>query len=125
MQHAVNWFEIPVADLTRAMKFYEAMTGAKMRREAFGPPGEEMAIFEVETQEGISGCLLSSPDAKPAQAGTTVYLNAEPSIDAWIERAQKAGAKILTPKTALPPGMGFFAHILDSEGNRVGLHALA
>ncbi|MBS7807754.1 VOC family protein [Variovorax sp. PCZ-1] len=126
MQHAVNWFEIPVADLSRAIKFYEAMTGAKLRREAFGAPGEEMGIFVVDSEEtGISGCLLSSPDAKPAQAGTTVYLNAEPSIDTWIDRAQKAGAQIITPKTALPPGMGFFAHILDSEGNRVGLHALA
>ncbi len=126
MQHAVNWFEIPVADLSRAIVFYEAMTDTKLRREAFGAPGEEMAIFQVDSEEsGISGCLLSSPDAKPAQAGSTVYLNAEPSIDAWIDRAQKAGAKIITPKTALPPGMGFFAHILDSEGNRVGLHALA
>jgi uncharacterized protein len=125
MQHAVNWFEIPVADLSRAMKFYEAMTGAALKREAFGAPGEEMAIFVTDTEEGIGGCLLSSPYAKPAQDGTTVYLNAAPSIDAWIDRAQKAGATILTPKTALPPGMGFFAHILDSEGNRVGLHALA
>jgi len=25
----------------------------------------------------------------------------------------------------LPEGMGCFAHIIDSEGNRVGLHALA
>jgi uncharacterized protein len=124
MQHAVNWFEIPVADLSRAIKFYEAMTGNKLRREAFGAPGEEMAIFEVETQEGVSGCLLSSPDAKPAQNGTTVYLNAEPSVDAWLGRVEAAGGKIITPKTALPPGMGFFAHIVDSEGNRVGLHAL-
>ena len=30
----------------------------------------------------------------------------------------------ITPKTALPPGMGFFAHFVDSEGNRVGLHSL-
>jgi uncharacterized protein len=30
-----------------------------------------------------------------------------------------------TPKTALPPGMGFFAHIEDCEGNIVGLHGLA
>ncbi len=125
MQHAINWFEIPVADLTRAMKFYEAMAGAKLKREAFGAPGEEMAIFEVDSQEGITGCLVSSPEVKPAQQGSLVYLNATPSIDAWIERAQKAGAKILTPKTALPPDMGYFAHILDSEGNRVGLHALA
>ena len=124
MQHSINWFEIPVADLSRAMKFYEAMTVQKLKREAFGAPGEEMAIFEVDSQEGITGCLLFGQDTKPAQQGSTVYLNAAPSIDAWIERAQKAGAKIITPKTALPPGMGYFAHILDSEGNRVGLHAL-
>jgi uncharacterized protein len=106
------------------MKFYEAMTGQKLKREAFGAPGEEMAVFEVDSQEGISGCLLYGQGTKPAQQGTTVYLNAAPSIDAWIGRAEKAGAKVLTPKTALPPGMGYFAHILDSEGNRVGLHAL-
>jgi uncharacterized protein len=125
MQHSINWFEIPVADLSRAMTFYAAMTGTSLRREAFGAPGEEMAIFEVETQEGITGCLLCSPDAQPAQNGTTVYLSAEPSVDAWLARVEPAGGRILTPKTALPPGMGFFAHILDSEGNRVGLHALA
>jgi predicted enzyme related to lactoylglutathione lyase len=37
---------------------------------------------------------------------------------------QGAGGEIALPKTALPPGLGFFAHIIDSEGNRVGLHAL-
>ncbi len=125
MQHAINWFEIPVADLSRAMAFYAAMTDTPLRREAFGAPGEEMAIFEVDSQEGISGCLVSSPEAKPAQNGTMVYLNAWPSVDAWLMRVEQAGGKIVTPKTALPPGMGFFAHILDSEGNRVGLHALA
>jgi uncharacterized protein len=125
MQHAINWFEIPVADLSRAMKFYAAMTGTPLRREAFGAPGEEIAIFEVDTQEGINGCLLSSPDAQPAQNGTLIYLSAAPSVDAWLERVESAGGRIIKPKTALPPGMGFFAHILDSEGNRVGVHALA
>jgi uncharacterized protein len=125
MQHAINWFEIPVADLSRACKFYEAMTGTQLKREAFGAPGEEMAIFKTDTEEGISGCLLSSPDAKPAQNGTLIYLSASPSVDAWLARVEPAGGRIVVPKTALPPGMGFFAHILDSEGNRVGLHALA
>jgi hypothetical protein len=50
MQHAINWFEIPVADLERAMKFYGAMTNTPLQREAFGPPGEEMAIFKVDTR---------------------------------------------------------------------------
>jgi predicted enzyme related to lactoylglutathione lyase len=32
---------------------------------------------------------------------------------------------VALPRTARPPGMGFFAHITDLDGNRVGLHALA
>lgn len=35
-----------------------------------------------------------------------------------------AGGKVATPKTALPPGMGYIAHFVDSEGNRVGRHSI-
>ena len=122
MQHAITWFEIPATDLKRAMAFYQTVTGNALRRETFGAQGEEMAVFEVETQTGVSGCLQLG---RPAQDGTLVYLNAAPSLDAWLARVEKAGGKITTPKTALPPGMGFFAHIQDTEGNRVGLHAPA
>jgi predicted enzyme related to lactoylglutathione lyase len=31
---------------------------------------------------------------------------------------------VVLDKTALPDGLGVFAHILDCEGNRVGLHAV-
>ena len=34
-------------------------------------------------------------------------------------------AMLASPRVALPPGMGFFAHIIDLDGNREGLHALA
>jgi predicted enzyme related to lactoylglutathione lyase len=51
--------------------------------------------------------------------------DASPSIDAALARATAAGARMHTAKTALPPGMGFFAHIEDSEGNVVGLHSIA
>ncbi len=125
MKNAVNWFEIPVADLSRAMKFYEAMTLCPLKREAFGAPGEEIAVFKTDTEEGVSGCLLASPNSQPAQTGSLIYLNAEPSLDAWLSRVERSGGKVALPKTALPPGMGFFAHVLDSEGNKVGLHALA
>ena len=126
MQHAINWFEIPVADLTRAMRFYQTLTGTTLRREVMGAPGEELAIFEVDDDNnGVSGALLSSPHSKPAAQGTLVYLNAGPSLQAWLDRVVPAGGSIVVGKTALPPGMGFFAHIVDSEGNRVGLHALA
>ncbi len=125
MQNAINWFEIPVADMARAMRFYQTLTGTALRREAYGGPGEEMAVFEMSDENGVSGALLCSPQVQPAAQGTMVYLNAGPSIQAWLDRVVAAGGSIVVGKTALPPGMGYFAHIVDSEGNRVGLHALA
>jgi uncharacterized protein len=125
MQHAINWFEIPVADLDRAMKFYAALSGKALRREAFGQPGEEMAVFVTDGPEAVAGALVKSPSAQPTAQGTVIYLNAAPSIQAWLDRVKTAGGSIVIDKTALPPGMGFFAQIIDTEGNRVGLHALA
>lgn len=125
MQNAITWFEIPVTDMTRALTFYQTLTGQAMSREAFGPPGGEMATFPVKEHDAVTGCLQFDPHSQPSQEGSLVYLNAAPSIGAWIDRAEQAGGKIIVPKTALPPGMGFFAIFIDCEGNRVGLHALA
>ena len=40
------------------------------------------------------------------------------------QRVTRAGGRVVLDETALPDGLGVFAHILDCEGNRVGLHAL-
>jgi uncharacterized protein len=125
MQHAIDWFEIPVLDMTRAMRFYETMSGKKLRREPFGAPGGELAVFEAGGEGSVQGALLLSPTAKPSATGTIVYLNAAPSIDALLGRVVAAGGSIPFPKMALPDGMGFIAHIMDTEGNRVGLHTEA
>jgi uncharacterized protein len=119
-QNAVNWFEIPAADMPRAVKFYETVFAVSLKREMIG---DELAIFPSD-EMGVSGCVMHSANSKPSAEGTVVYLNAEPSIDTVLGRVTKAGGKIVVPKTALPPGMGFFAHIMDTEGNRVGVHAM-
>jgi hypothetical protein len=123
LQHAVNWFEIPVRDIDRAQAFYEALLAAPMRREAMGP--HTLAVFGYG-EAGVGGCLLAGADAPaPSAHGSLVYLNAKPSLDAALARAEAAGGHIATPKVRLPGDMGCFAHITDTEGNRVGLHALA
>jgi len=125
MAHALNWFEIPVTDMDRALRFYAALTGRALRREAFGGPGEELGVFEVDGEDDVKGALLKSPRFQPSANGTLVYLNAEHSLDAWLARVPAVGGSVALPKVTLPEGMGCFAHIIDSEGNRVGLHALA
>ena len=120
LTHAIHWFEIPVADIDRAQRFYEATLGAPLRREAMGP--QTLAVLPY-AEPGVGGALLAGPSAPPPGSGTLVYLNAEPSLDATLARALAAGAELLTPRVDLPDGMGAFVHIRDSEGNRVGLHA--
>jgi predicted enzyme related to lactoylglutathione lyase len=123
-RNAINWFEIPARDIARAQRFYEAVLEAPLRREQMGD--STLAVFPYEQEQGTGGCLIGGATApKPADNGTLVYLNAEPSLDKALARAEAAGGRIATPKVALPDGMGFFAHIIDSEGNRVGLHSLA
>ena len=125
MKNAITWFEIGTANLAKATAFYEAVLNNKMRLENMGP--SEGAVFSYdEAADGVGGALLCGPTApKPGAMGTLVYLDASPSLDAALARVVKGGGQIALPRQDLPPGMGFFAHITDLDGNRVGLHALA
>ncbi len=125
MKNASNWFEIPSTQLERAQTFYETVLGCTMRREPMGP--SVGAVFPYEGESGgVGGALMAGPSAPaPGAGGTLVYLDASPSLDAALARVTAAGGHIALPRQALPPGMGFFAHITDLDGNRVGLHALA
>jgi predicted enzyme related to lactoylglutathione lyase len=119
--HAITWFEIPVHDLARAQAFYQTLLGTPLATEQFGP--EPVAVFPKAHADNVAGCLQTGAGNAPQQQGTLVYLDVAPSLDEALARVVPAGGRIVLPRTALPPGMGFFAHIVDSEGNRVGLHA--
>lgn len=122
--HAINWFEIPVRDIDRAQRFYETLLNRPLRREAMGPEAT-LAVFPYVQGAGAGGCLFAGTNAPaPTTSGTVVYLNAEPSLNVVLARLPEAGGKLLMPRVDLPEGMGAFAHIEDSEGNRVGLHGL-
>lgn len=124
MSNAITWFEIPVTDLDRAMAFYAKITGRQLQRMDFGVPGEEDAVFETSEESDLKGALLKSPRTLPSAQGSIVYLNVGTGLDQCLERAKQAGGSIAQAKTALPPGLGYFAHIIDTEGNRVGVHAI-
>jgi uncharacterized protein len=118
-QHAINWFEIPCADLDRATTFYETLLGAKMQRENIGVP---MSLFPVD-ETGTGGTLVKRVFQKPGANGPMVYLNCDGDLDAALARVPQAGGLILMPKTEVPGGYGHYACLRDTEGNHVGLHS--
>ena len=120
--NAIHWFEIPVVDIDRAQRFYETLLARSMRREQMGP--QTLAVFPYDNGKGIGGALLKGDTApKPGTDGPLIYLNAEPSLDLVLARAAELGAEVLLPKLELPRDIGFIAQIVDSEGNRIGLHS--
>jgi len=115
------WFEIPARDLERAIAFYEAVLTAKLTTGDMGPM--RMAVFPHE-KPAPTGALVRAEGYEPASSGTVVYLNLD-DIRPALGRVPKAGGEVLLPLTALPDGMGVFAQIRDTEGNRVGLFSQA
>ena len=122
-RNAIDWFEIPVRDMNRAIGFYEELLATPIRRETIA--NHALGVFAYD-EAGVGGCLIAGDDVPaPALNGTLIYLNAGSSLDAVLARVERLGGRITTPKVALPGDMGVYAHIADTEGNRVGLHAPA
>jgi predicted enzyme related to lactoylglutathione lyase len=118
--HVVSWFEIPSTDFERAVRFYETALDTTLRREDFG--GQPMGIFQY-TEPATGGCIVHSSTIKPSTDGVVVYLNAQPSVDAVLARVEKAGGKVQGPVIELPQDIGHIGFFVDTEGNRIGLHA--
>lgn len=119
MNTPICWFELPTADLERAIAFYQRVLGATFRRESCG--GHPMAIFSHDDKLP-GGALVAMPQLEPRDNGTLVYLSVN-DLDAALERTLAAGGQVAMPRLPLGDEIGFIALIIDSEGNRVGLHA--
>jgi predicted enzyme related to lactoylglutathione lyase len=117
MRNALDWFEIPVAQLDRAASFYETILQTQLKRGRYGP--FDAAVFPAEE---AGGALVQDARRKPQADGTLVYLCATGQLDAVISRVAGPGGAVLMPKTDIGEP-GFIALIRDTEGNQVGLHA--
>ncbi len=119
--NALNWFEIPARDFDRARAFYSRIFDFEMPVMPLG--GTMMGFLLHEEGKGVGGAIVHGEGCEPAAQGTIVYLNGGRDLSAVLSRVEGAGGKVLVGKTLITPEYGWYAHFLDSEGNRVGLHS--
>ncbi len=124
MQNAISWFEIPTTELERATKFYETIFRLKLA--PLDLDDIKMRMFPIESQTGVGGALVYSGGFhKPSSTdGPLIYLNGNPDLQNILDRVEDAGGKIMVPKTEISPEYGYMAVIIDTEGNRIGLHSI-
>ncbi|MCB0688061.1 MAG: VOC family protein [Saprospiraceae bacterium] len=120
MNNLINWVEIPVRDMTRAVKFYEGILDCRLNVQDFGEL--KMAWFPMEQgAPGASGSLVQNDAYNPSYSGSVIYLSVE-DINRTLTLIEQQGPKIINPKRSIGQ-FGHVAHFEDTEGNRVALHA--
>ena len=122
--NAVGWFEIPVKDMDRAIKFYETIFEIKLDRNELG--GLDMAWFPWrENASGASGSLVMN-DAfyTPSQEGTLVYFNSlSGDLANELGKVEAAGGQVVAEKKLIKENVGYMGLFIDTEGNRIALHS--
>jgi len=103
----IVWFELPASDTKRARTFYERLFGWKF--EAF--PGE----IDYATVNEAGGAVYEAQDG---EKGPIVYFGVD---DIEGARAQVAKLGGTTQDTQEIPGVGVYAHCIDTEGNAFSL----
>jgi len=123
--NAISWFEIGTSDLNRATKFYETVFGVTLT--PLDLDNIKMRMFPlVDMMTQVGGAIVDSGGFhKPSSTdGPLIYLNGNPDVQNVLDKVEAAGGKIMVPKTMISPEYGYMAVIIDSEGNRIGLHSV-
>lgn len=100
-------FEIPADDTARAREFWSGMFGVDFR--TYDGP-QEYHVFSNDDQTG--GGLMPRQEG---QDGLQVYFGVD-DIDAARQKAHELGGSAEEKQPV--PGMGWFAHATDTEGNK-------
>lgn len=109
----MDWWEIPVADLDDARRFYGEVMGW-----GFTPFGED--YFAATGPDGalLGGIFLATPDDKGN--GVRITFTAD-DLEGALERVRAAGGAVLNERTEIPgDGMGWWADFTDPAGRRIG-----
>ena len=122
MANAINWFEIPAKNFERAKSFYETILEIEIH--VMPHPMYKYGIFPADMQSGqVGGGLVEGEGYEPSTKGSLVYLNGGEDLTVILSRVEKAGGKIILPKTSIGEN-GFMAHFEDTEGNKMALHSM-
>src|SRR5665647_3197033 len=119
----VGWFEIPVINMERAIRFYETILDIKLTRTKI--LSYEMALFpEIEGGLGTPGALMLNKSFIPSDKGVLIYIT-PPSGDLANElsKVDAAGGIVLQEKALITEEIGYWGVFLDSEGNKIGIHS--
>lgn len=119
MKHLINWIEIPVTDMDRAVKFYQTIFGG-IEFQNMDMGGMKYAIFPTDDRFN-AGALVQGEYYKPSADGITIYFDGGNDLSQVTARVANAGGQVIMEKTYMGPEAGNVGMFIDTEGNKIGL----
>ena len=110
-----NHVEIPADDMDRAKRFYASVFGWTFEA---APSFPDYFLYQTPSGEGSVGGGLGKRSVT-SEEEIRNYIEVD-SVDRALVRVAEMGGSVLTGKSDIP-GVGWFALVRDSEGNRIGL----
>ena len=119
MIHNIAWFDIPVLDLDRAVRFYSAVLGAPVKKEHTG----SVPLGLLPTSDGQQmGCLVANKASKPSADGVMIWFGVSGRLKDAVAAVRANGGTVQGDIHSIG-GYGFRAEVLDSEGNCIALYS--
>ncbi len=116
MKKLLSWVEVPATNIERAAEFYSKVLNFEIQVMDFGK--EKMACFP-----GGEGAISQATDFIPSENGVLVSFQAGEGLNEVLKIVTENGGKVVQSKTKIEAeGRGYFALIIDTEGNRIGLY---
>jgi len=128
------WFEIPAGNLERAIRFYSTVFSAKFERKFL--LDKEYAVFDKGKQL-IGGVIVEKENYSPGTGTilffyvtdinkvlkTAVELNGKIVINKTFLKQKNSYGEIVIPQNLIDGKMGYYAEMVDTEGNHIGLYS--
>lgn len=134
IQGQITWFEIPVEDLDRSIKFYSEVLNIKIEKNKFLK--QEYGIFNKEV-DTIKGALVKKENHTPG-IGIILFFYVIDLSDS-LKKVEQLGGNVLVEKTLLKQqteegflaikqnliddNIGYYAEFIDCEGNKICLYS--
>ena len=122
MSNGVVHFEIPADDPEKLVSFYTTLFDWKVQKIPMAGmdywicqtmPTDDKGM--VQEPGGINGGIYK----RQADERIINYVQVD-SVDDYVQKARSLGATVLLDKQAIP-GIGFFAQLVDPQGNTFAL----
>ena len=109
----LSYFEIRGSDYEKSKQFYLSLFDWKIERSWGDQP-----YGIIHLGDGQEGGL---EQAAQGRSPRVIFYFAVDDIDATLSAVEKAGGKILNPKTLITEEYGYYATFSDPDGNVIGL----